>query len=243
MPSISSEGNDSPASMTRREPSDSTTNMLRPTSPSPPRKTTRVGALDTPNHRSPVFSIAVRMVRASSSVGGTSGRRGSPTSSPSNPTAYLTGIGLVVNPMIIDISSRFSAKMRCASYYLPVIPCRDDLFDLRSDQVRAHRHDPYGARRELWKEQGVVAGVDLEVGVSGPIELRPQLGRLARVTDGILVRDDVRMSGQLDDRLSSRSDGSCAEGRRRAPAGYRRRRPRRGSALRDRSEGASSSTA
>src|SRR5215203_4459637 len=41
MPGMSPDGNDSPTSMIRMRPSSSTHAMLRPTSPTPPRKTTR----------------------------------------------------------------------------------------------------------------------------------------------------------------------------------------------------------
>src|SRR3989442_15775451 len=44
MPGMSPEGNDRPTSISRIRPASSTQAMLRPTSPTPPRKTTLTGA-------------------------------------------------------------------------------------------------------------------------------------------------------------------------------------------------------
>ena len=107
---MSPEGNESPTSMIRMRPSSSTHAMLRPTSPTPPRKTTRQSfALE----ETGVLQCCADP-RLPSLVAGTSGSRGTPAGRPSMFRAAFTGIGFDVMNSALNSGESCSWILRAA---------------------------------------------------------------------------------------------------------------------------------
>src|SRR3954471_7830047 len=188
IPGISVWGNESPASITSRRSSRSTTAMLRPTSPTPPRKERWAGLFPAgpPSDETGILEGSpdrLALLR---------GRRHERQSRRPGRTAEELERRLDRDRVARDEQRR--EQRRELLVHLAGrrdISGRDELRQLpqaRSDDVRRDGHDAHRGRREKKKHGRVVAAVDLEVGR----RLRDQTGEPVEVSRRVLHTDDVR---------------------------------------------------
>ena len=133
---MSADGNDRPTSTMRMRPSSSMQAMLRPTSPTPPRKTTRTfGSEET--------GVLQRLADPRRAPPPWRGRAAAAARRPAGPSisrAAFNGIGLLVTNSALNSGDRSSWIFRAAGH-VPRLDQLDHLADLRTHQVAGDADD------------------------------------------------------------------------------------------------------
>ena len=186
-------GTTGPTSTIRMRPSSSTQAMLRPTSPTPPRKTTRqsLGV-----QRRPASSSALRTRGRSSLVAGTSGSRGTPAGRPSIVQGGLDRDRVRGDEQRVEQRRELLVDLAGRGHVARADQL-EHLMDLRADEVARDAHDPDGAETGVAERRPVVARVDLEAARRLGDQSRDRLEVAGRVLD----RHDVGALGEREERV------------------------------------------